>query len=132
MNPNMAQQSLRILVLDDEEAVRGVLKMALERSGYELDTVSSGTEALKILSNTSYDLILCDMHMPGLSGPDFYRQLERNHPAMTDRIIFMTGDLVHSGTQRFLDETKVSVLRKPFDLRQLYQKIDAIIQRDNQ
>jgi DNA-binding response OmpR family regulator len=65
--------------------------------------------------------------MPGLSGIDFYHELELNYPSLTDRILFMTGDLVQTDVQSFLDEIEANVLRKPFDLTGLYQKVRSIL-----
>jgi len=126
----MRQQTSRILILDDEEAVRRVLKTALERRGFELDVVGSAPEARTLLSNARYDLVICDIQMPGLNGVDFYQELEGNHPALVERVIFMTGDLVHSDIQLFLDKIHAKVLRKPFDLAGLYEKVDAVLGQD--
>jgi CheY-like chemotaxis protein len=126
----MAQQTPRILILDDEEAVRRVLQNALERLGYELNVASSGPEALTLLSRNPYDLVICDIQMPGLSGIDFYRELERNLPSLADRVIFITGDMVHLELQHFLDTIKANVLRKPFDLEGLYTQVNTILGRD--
>jgi CheY-like chemotaxis protein len=127
----MSQQTHRILILDDEEAVRRVLEKALEHLGYELESVSTGPEALALLSSTNYDLVLCDIQLPGLSGLDFFRELESHHPEMTDRVIFMTGDLVRPDLQSFLKKIDANVLRKPFDLSGLYQMVQSILKRQN-
>jgi CheY-like chemotaxis protein len=123
----MSEKTPRILILDDEEPIRLVLMKALERMGYLLDVASSGPEALELLSDAAYDLVICDIQMPGLSGIDFYRELELNYPSLTDRILFMTGDLVQTDVQSFLDEIEANVLRKPFDLTGLYQKVRSIL-----
>lgn len=123
----MPETSPRILILDDEEPIRLVLTKALERLGYPLDVASSTPEALILLSNAEYDLVICDIQMPGLSGIDFYRELEENYPSLTDRILFMTGDLVQTDVENFLDRIKANVLRKPFDLTGLYQKVNSIL-----
>jgi CheY-like chemotaxis protein len=123
----MSENTPRILILDDEEPIRRVLMKALERLGYHLDAASSGPEALTLLSSAEYDLVICDIQMPGLSGLDFYHMLEESHPSLTDRILFMTGDLVQSDVQSFLDKIEANVLSKPFDLTGLYQKVNSIL-----
>lgn len=126
----MPPQQPRILVLDDEEAVRKVLKNALERLGYSLDVASSGREAFELLSSSKYDLVICDIQMPGTSGLDFYRELEGSYPSLADRVIFISGDIVHFDIQHFLDRINAHVLRKPFDLAGLYQQVNSILGTD--
>ena len=123
----MPQQAPRILILDDEEAIRSVLMRALERLGYQLDLAGSAIEALTLLSNWNYDLLICDIQMPGLSGLDFYRELEINYPSLTNRVVFMSGDTVDSEVQDFLDGVNASVLKKPFDLAGLYREVSKIL-----
>ncbi len=120
-------QPLRILIIDDEESVLLVLKNALEREGYQIDTVDNGDDGLVRLSEADYDLILCDMQMPGLGGPDFVKLLKSRYPSTNYRILFMTGDITAPSSQQFLEDAQAELIRKPFDLSVLYQKVRAAL-----
>jgi CheY-like chemotaxis protein len=128
----MSSHPRRILIIDDDKNVLKVLKVALQREGYEIDIVRDGNEGLARLANTQYDLIVCDMQMPGLSGSDFHARLNEHSPEMADKILFMTGDIVRSKTQEFLKETRAVFINKPFDLSALYQKVREAIDQPKQ
>jgi PAS domain S-box-containing protein len=114
----------RLLVIDDEPAVRETLARVLEDSGYQVDTVADGSAALERLRLRAYDLILCDMRMPGLSGPAFYEAVLAYDPAVAARILFSTGDVVSAATRKFLDTYAVPVLAKPFTIEMLLQAVE--------
>jgi CheY-like chemotaxis protein len=128
----MSSHTRRILIVDDDKNVLKVLKVALQRAGYEIDIVSDGNEGLARLFDTQYDLIVCDMQMPGMSGSEFHERLSKDSPEMVDKVLFMTGDIVRSKTQEFLKETQAVFINKPFDLSALYQKVQEAIDRPKQ
>jgi signal transduction histidine kinase/CheY-like chemotaxis protein len=113
---SICQNGDRVLVIDDEEDLLGFLTRALQREGYRVDAVSDGETALAHLADTDYKLIICDIRMPGLSGPEIFRRVQERDPASARRFMFITGDTVGAGTQRFLDEAGVAYLCKPFGL----------------
>lgn len=125
----MSSHTRRILIVDDDKSVLKVLKVALQRVGYEIDIVNDGGEGLARLSDTQYDLIVCDMQMPGMSGSEFHERLSEDNPKMVDKVLFMTGDIVRSKTQEFLKEAHAVYIIKPFDLSALYQKVQEAIDR---
>jgi len=122
LNPSPAETA-RILLVDDETGTVEVLARILKGQGYQADAATDGKTALLRLAETKYDLVLCDIRMPGLSGPEIYRQLEASDPEMARRIIFITGDIMSSGTRRFLKESGASYLSKPFDLDEFIAKV---------
>ena len=77
----MTLRPTTVLVVDDDEGVRTVLRRALEEYKYRVLTASSGQEALDILARTDVEVMLLDIRMPGLSGLDVLRQAQANHPA---------------------------------------------------
>jgi PAS domain S-box-containing protein len=115
----------RLLVIDDEPAVRETLARVLEDSGYEVATVGDGTAALEALKAEAFDLILCDMRMPGLSGPAFYEAVLDHDPAVARRILFSTGDLVSQATRDFLAQYDVPLLAKPFTIEMLLSEVEG-------
>jgi CheY-like chemotaxis protein len=109
----------RILIVDDEAAIQDVLVEMLTQQGHQVDTASSGETALRKLRERRYDLIVSDLRMPGLSGMDLYDRIGRDDPAVAERIVFMTGDLVNEESSRFLQRVRNLCLPKPFTLDSL-------------
>jgi len=115
----------RVLVVDDEPGIAGVVAEVLALDGHAVDTVAHGGAALAKARVQPYDLILSDIRMPEVDGPSFYRELARRDPQLLPRVIFMTGDTLSASTRAFLEQTRVPCVRKPFTLAE----IRAIVQR---
>jgi CheY-like chemotaxis protein len=116
----------RILVVDDEPLVAGLMAETLGREGYEVDTAKNGREALEKIAARSYDVILSDLRMPDLDGVGLYREIESQQPALLRRLAFVSGTTKPPEYASFLERTGVSVLNKPFvvaDLHRLVQRI---------
>jgi two-component system NtrC family sensor kinase len=126
-NPEPATQlrgsGKRILVIDDEEAILEMVKETLSQDGYEVDTAPDGESGLRRLNQISYDLTLCDWKMPGLTGQEIYERLRQTNPAVSERMIFITGDVVNQKTQTFLEKSKKVCLAKPFSLEEFRQAV---------
>jgi two-component system NtrC family sensor kinase len=118
-----------ILVIDDEVALLDFLIRVLKREGYRVDAVSDGERGLAHLAETCYDLILCDVRMPGLSGPEIYQQAHTQEPDMAQRFVFITGDSISPATQTFLEETGVPYLCKPFGPSELTKQLRSLLQK---
>jgi CheY-like chemotaxis protein/nitrogen-specific signal transduction histidine kinase len=105
----------RVLVIDDEEAVGAVVRRILQREN-DVTTVTRADDALVLLlQGARFDVVLCDMMMPEMSGPDFYRALESAHPQLLDSVVFVTGGAFTAKSREFLDQVANSRLEKPFD-----------------
>jgi two-component system NtrC family sensor kinase len=115
----------RVLVVDDEPGIAGVVAEVLALDEHVVDTVAHGGAALAKVRAQPYDLILSDIRMPDVDGPSFYRELARQYPQLLPRVIFMTGDTLSASTRAFLEQTRVPCVRKPFTL----VEIRAIVQR---
>jgi two-component system NtrC family sensor kinase len=102
-----------ILVVDDEVSLAQGLARLLRRDGYSVETVANGRLALDRLAARAYDCILCDVRMPELDGPSLYRLLERQHPHLCPRLIFLTGDTLEPATHAFLETSGAPCLVKP-------------------
>ena len=118
----------RILVVDDEPAVVAMLAEMLAADGHLVDTAANGSFALAKLGESTYDVILSDLKMPGLDGPGLYRELERTHPEYVRRVIFLTGDALNPPTREFLDQTGAPSLSKPFALDELRWAVRDVLQ----
>jgi signal transduction histidine kinase/CheY-like chemotaxis protein len=119
----------RVLVVDDEPALASALARSIERD-HDVVVLSSGREALELLRrDDAFDVILCDLIMPQVTGMDLYEQLSRQTPALADRIIFMTGGTFTSRAREFLAKVGNPALDKPFDLSTLSALLRARTRR---
>jgi len=119
-----ASRAMRILVVDDEEIVTTFLTDALAQHGHQIDQIYKAKEALDLLERMAYDLIFCDLRMPGMGGRDFYEQLSARDPELARRVVFVTGDMASQATREFLEKSGRLFLEKPFTLEALYQVIE--------
>ena len=124
--PMATREEAKILILDDEINIQDVLAKALRRRGYVVDTANNGADGLLYLAKTDYQLILCDIRMPGFSGLDFYKNIEFMDPDLAKKIIFITGDTANKATQKFIEEHDVQYLTKPFEISDLLQVIHLV------
>ena len=118
-----------ILVIDDEASIREVLLVLLSRDGHEVETVAEGLAALERLAERDFDLIITDVRMPGVDGIDFYNRVRAWNPAVAERIIFTTGDIVNPVTRDFLASVQNRHLQKPFSLAEVRDVITAMLRR---
>ena len=116
---------LQILVVDDEASVRVSLQRYLAGRGHEVETTSSGREALGRLREGRFDAVIVDMRMPDVSGEELYRELQTNDPQHADRIIFTTGQLVDEQVRTFLASTGRPCVPKPFEFAAFDQALPA-------
>jgi signal transduction histidine kinase/ActR/RegA family two-component response regulator len=113
----------RILVVEDEAQIRQLLEDVLRGAGHNVETAANGRIALDILDHQKYDLIISDVKMPEISGPDFYAALKRKGAALEQRLVFITGDLMNPETLQFIESTGRAWLGKPFDIEAITRTI---------
>jgi CheY-like chemotaxis protein len=106
--------SSAILLVEDDPAVVKALSRLLRRDGHTVDTAANGRLALTQIHEHPYDLILSDLRMPELDGPDLYRALEQHAPHLCRRFIVLTGDSLSPKAVTFLAQSGVPRLTKPF------------------
>jgi len=118
------QAMIRILLAEDDEAMRVYLARALERSGYAVESVDRGTAALeKVVAGESFDLLLTDIVMPEMDGIELAQKVSVLVPEM--RVMFITGfSAVTLRAGQTLPQAKV--LSKPFHLRDLVLEINRM------
>ncbi|HYW17083.1 MAG TPA: PAS domain S-box protein [Allosphingosinicella sp.] len=104
----------RALVVEDESDVAETLRELLEREGYKVTVAGDGAQALMAIDRGEFDLILSDLRMPGVSGPDLHARLAETKPHLIDRMGFVTGDTLGSSMDDFLRGCGRPVLEKPF------------------
>lgn len=118
----------RILVVEDEPTVARLIADVLEDEGMRVDVLLDGHEALERAAHEPYDLVICDMKMPGLDGQHFYRSLSRNGNSLRERFLFVTGDVMAAHTREFLKHNKLPHVAKPFRVEELTEKVHAVLQ----
>lgn len=116
-------RSLTIAVVDDEPEILELVNENLKAAGHTVLSTSSGTELLSIINDHSPDIILSDFRMPVMSGPDIFAAATQRWPALAERFIFMTGDVLTTDSASFLQELELPVLEKPFTAEQLHNSI---------
>jgi len=117
----------RILVVDDEPAILAFLKKLLGGQGYDVATSGSGREALEMIKEQGYGLIISDIRLPGLSGAELYNELGGIAPSLQKMVIFITGDVISADTREFLKATGVPCVPKPFNIAGLKKEIKRVI-----
>lgn len=122
--PNETRQ--RILVVEDDAQMRDLLERVLLRIGYEVLTVSNGSEALLgVERGQPFDLILADVVMPGMKGADLQNYL-KGHDVKTP-VIFMSGYDAEVLAEQGLNTSRENFLPKPFTMDALERKIAATL-----
>ena len=109
----------RVLVIEDDSALREFIVGMVKRIGYIADEAANGQEAIERLPRYPYDVILCPLRMPAMNGPAFYREIRSRYPGAGSRIIFMTAHAELPEYASFLTAVGAPVLRKPFSIEEL-------------
>ena len=122
----------RALVVDDEAGVRVVIRRWLTRRGWVVDEAVDGAEARQSLApddsgGASFDLVICDLRMPALSGPELFEWASRHRRDLLGRIVFSSGDVRDPAAASFLTSSGCLVLEKPFELSELARVIGAAV-----
>ncbi len=117
----------RILVVDDEDEILELVSRVLQQMGHEAVAVPTAEAALDALATQEYDVIICDVRMPGIGGQELYRHLRTQHPGLLKRLIFTTGDTISNPTRAFLQSVQTPYVSKPFRIEDLASAIDEIL-----
>ena len=117
----------KILVVDDEESLLQMIREELTRHSYDVVTALNGEAALREIRAQKFDAIVCDLKMPGLNGRQVYERLREENPAISRRMVFVTGDIIGDQLKSFLETEKRPCLTKPFALADLCQAVKDTI-----
>jgi CheY-like chemotaxis protein len=125
--PELPSTRARILVVDDEEAVLRTVERILG-SQHELVTVQSGRAAKSLLATDQrFDLILCDVMMPDISGVDLHRWLAEHHPELGQRTAFITAGVFTPRSSDYLASVPNPCIEKPFHAQNLQQLVAELV-----
>ncbi|MFN8457903.1 MAG: GAF domain-containing protein [Anaerolineae bacterium] len=120
--------ALCILAIDDELPLLNLISRVLGRKGHKVDTAPDGEAAWYKLNHHNYDLVISDILMPGIFGPELYQRAIQTYPQLRDRFIFITGNTVDLETKLFLEKSGLTWLPKPFlpgDLEKVVNEVAA-------
>lgn len=113
----------RILVVEDNETIRGAFTILLEESGYEVIQAATGAEALEMVRSRGPDLVLMDLGLPDGNGLEITRRLKAD-PATADvAVVALTGRALESDQNACLAAGCIGYMAKPVDTHQLLRKI---------
>ena len=116
--------SLKVLIVDDEEIVRHILKEFLLLMGHQVEEAKDGLTGYQLLESNSYDAVFADMRMPGIDGSEFLARCKVSHPALPIFIISghgtddMRHEVLSAGAQAFLS--------KPFSFKEVCELVTAL------
>ena len=119
---------LRVLIVEDEEAVRRPMARYLTRRGAEVDEAADGVEGLARLRTQPANVILADLRMPRMGGVELYAQLEEERPELAARVLFLSGDVSQLAEPGNTPVPRERVLVKPVELVELERRIVAFVQ----
>ncbi|MBI5475750.1 MAG: response regulator [Ignavibacteriales bacterium] len=120
----MAEKS-RILVVDDEEALRTVLSAELLNAGYEVDTASDGDDAISVVQNKRFNLVLLDIKMPKVDGFEVLKFIKKNFPGV--KVIMLTGFADLKNAIESKKHGAEDFVSKPYDLVDLLTTIERVL-----
>jgi C4-dicarboxylate-specific signal transduction histidine kinase len=111
----------RVLVADDEADVAEVIARVMREDGDEVAVAHSGAEALRLLESGRFDLVISDMEMEKVKGPDVLKKVAESGANPPAKVLFVTGDILNPKVLEFLSRTGAPYLPKPFDIEELRQ-----------
>ena len=126
--PEPVARRLKVLIVDDEPLVRRVLSLVLYRD-HDIEAVENGEDALAMLETRPFDVVLCDVMMPGMNGMEVFEQVRRRRPGFERRIVFVTGGAFVPRLVEFLETCDNLQLLKPFDVPQIFTAVLAAADR---
>ncbi|MBC7942535.1 MAG: response regulator, partial [Chitinophagaceae bacterium] len=117
----------RVLVVDDEAELAGVMREMLESAGYEVATAESGAVALELLATARFDAIVSDLRMPDMDGAGLWREVSARDPPVARRMLFVTGDMLSPDASEFLSNARCASLEKPFSKAELLARVAELL-----
>jgi DNA-binding NtrC family response regulator len=124
-------ENARIIIIDDDESIRQVLKTILEEEGYAVDTADTGKEAVLKTNEKVYNLALIDMRLPDIEGIDLILKIKDTTPRM--RKIIVTGYPTIQNAMEAVDKQADAFILKPFDVERVLQTIrEQLMKQDEE
>ena len=119
------QDTVKIIVVDDEDIVLSLICDTLEEEGYAIQTASNGEDALKLIEKEEFDLLITDIRMPGMDGIELVRRVRDIHPDIG--VIFMTGYANLNSAKNAIKQGAFDYIMKPFEISEIRKAVkDAV------
>ncbi|HYR85266.1 MAG TPA: hybrid sensor histidine kinase/response regulator [Terriglobia bacterium] len=120
----MKALSRSVLIVDDEDHITELVESVLQRCGYRTDRLNEGAPAIELLKKKKYDILICDLHMPGTNGRDLIEWVRLNR--RDTRVLLLSGDIARSETQEFVRTCGAHFLAKPFSVSELRKAVHRL------
>jgi signal transduction histidine kinase len=117
----------RVLVVEDEPTVGGLIADVLRDEGMCVDVLRDGESALDRADREVYDLVICDLKMPGMDGQKFFQSLGKRRNPLQGHVLFVTGDVAAPRTQEFLERHHLPYVAKPFRVEELSRAVRGML-----
>lgn len=116
----------KVLVVDDESDVREMITELIGSLGCNVISAGDASQAMAILAQDSFDVIVSDLRMPDMNGREFFSTSSELYPEYADRFIFVSGDTAGESANGHMDELGDRLLHKPFSLREIAEMIERV------
>ena len=121
-----SKAACNILVVDDEQDICEVISQILSNNGHKVFATTDAGQALRLLETESIDMIISDVRMPGMSGPDLYRVVKNVAPRFSRKILFITGDSLSSDVVAFFRDNACPYMEKPLHPGELISMVEKL------
>lgn len=116
----------RILVIDDKDEARSILRKHLAGAGHDVVEASDGRTDMQLLEASAVDLVVTDLYMPEMDGIEFYEEFRRTFPELASHILFVSAFADHPEVQAFLRRTGRPVVAKPYEIAEFVQTVQRL------
>jgi DNA-binding response OmpR family regulator len=128
--PDISEIDIKsILLLDDDADLADALKELLESRNFVVTTAGDGGAGLREVMEMDFDVIVCDMLMPGMPGDMFYLAVKKVKPQLAERFVFITGNKGNPKVDGFLQSVDALVLFKPVMIDELMRMVSLVLQQ---
>lgn len=124
-NPRLPATRYSVLVVDDEEHIVELVHTVVKGRGLKSTCCTAGPDALALLDQNEFDLLICDYHMPGVGGRELMESLRKS--GRSTRVVVLSGDVVRPETRELVDDLGAQFLPKPFGIVDLVTAIDQAL-----
>lgn len=121
----------KILIVDDEEHIRELIKFNLKKEGYDIEVAVNGSEAIKIIKEIKFDLILLDLMLPEIDGLEVCKEIRRNENTADIPVMMITAKGEEFDKVLGLELGADDYITKPFSIRELIARVKALLRRSN-
>ena len=127
---NGTPRKKHVLIVDDDIQLAWSLKETLEAKGFEATIVPDGGLALKFVIQHPLDAVVCDLQTSRVEGDLLHATIERSHPLLARRFVFIVGPDDHAQFQKFIDSVELPVLRKPVAVEVVLGEVARAVERE--